>query len=682
MRMEGSSTVLMAGVILFLGGHMNGEAGTSGKAAVKVTEPSCEYSRNPLGIDVARPRFGWILESDRRAQVQSAYRILVAGSEETLKSDRGDKWDSGKVASDRSVNVAYEGEALSSAEKCHWKVRVWDGKGRASEYSAPATFEMGLLNGDDWKGKWIGAGGPGPSLGYIAGRFGKAVDLAGRDECVKIEHYAQLKPAGQITISAWIRPTECGDGWREIYRKEDADARQLLALGKTGETRGVWFGLGIGGSYTEHGAPTSLEDLKDGKWHFIAATYDGSSKRIYLDGKEIGSDAVSGPIDKTGSAAAYIGSCDGRNEFFAGGIDDVRVYGRALAAREIRAMAGGSAGGDPDLVGWWKLDGDLTNSARGNDGTSAGVTPPAPLLRKEFEIAKAVKCARAYISGLGWYELFINGEKVGDHVLDPATSDYHKRILYATYDATDRLREGANAVGVMLGNGWYCEPGRRKYGDSPRVLMQMHVEFADGTAEVVRTDGTWKSSGGPITRNDIWGGETYDARLEKTGWTDAGYDDSAWHRVAAKDGPRGRMQSQLMPAIEVIRTIRPVKFTNPRPGVYVYDMGQLFGGWARLRVTGPRGTRVTIKYAARIFEDSGLVDKRRHGGSGETDYYILKGDGIEVYEPRFTYHPVRYVQIEGHPGEPTQEDLEGRVVHSDVDMSGDFQCSNPLLNQI
>ncbi|MHC4251595.1 MAG: family 78 glycoside hydrolase catalytic domain, partial [Planctomycetota bacterium] len=661
---------------------MSAEAGVSGKAGIRAGELRCEYGRDPLGVDVARPRFSWVLESDRRAQVQSAYRILVAGSEEELRSDGGGKWDSGKVASERSVNIAYEGKALSSAEQCHWKVRVWDEDGTAGDFSAPATFEMGLLNEDDWRGTWIGAGGPGPSLGYTAGRFAKAADLAGRDECVKIEHYARLKPAKQITISAWIRPTACADGWREVYRKEDGDARQLLALGRTGDTRGVWFGLGIGGSYTEHGAPTSLEDLRDGEWHFIAATYDGSFKRIYVDGREIGSDAVSGAIDEAGSNPAYIGSWDGRNEFFAGGIDDVRVYSRALTAPEIRTMAERSVGSDPDLAGWWKLDGDLTNSAHGNDGTSVGVALPAPLLRKEFEIAKEVKRARAYISGLGWYELSINGEKVGDHVLDPATTDYQKRILYATYDVTDRLREGPNAVGVALGNGWYSEPGRMKYGDSPRLLMQIGIEFTDGTSAVIETDETWKSSSGPITRNDIYGGETYDARLEKTGWTDPGYDDSGWHQVRSRGDPGGEMQSQLMPAIKVNRTIRPVDLTNPGPGVYVYDMGQLFGGWARLRVKGPRGTRVAIKYAARIFRDSGLVDKRRHGGSGETDYYILKGDGDEVYEPRFTYHPVRYVQIEGYPGEPTREDLEGRVVHSAVDMSGDFHCSNPLLNQI
>ncbi len=643
---------------------------------------TCEYAADPLGVDAAPPRLSWLLESNLRGQMQSAYQILVASSEAKLKGDTADKWDSGRVESFQSVNVAYGGKALASGEKCWWKVRVWDKDGKASVYSKPATFEMGLLKQTDWKAKWIGMGG---AVDYIDGKFGRAVNLDGAAQTVRIPHYAKLKPATAITISAWIKPTKCTDQWREIYRKEDGDARHLLAIGKTSGVYGLWCGLGISGAYVERGAALPASRLKDGKWHFVAATYDGSAIRFYADGKEIGKVSAGGRLDTAGTSPAYIGSSGGRDEFFPGGIDDVRIYGRALSADEIKTMAGAAAAAaGRGLVGWWKLDGDLANAAAaGKDGTATGgAVASAPLLRKTFEIAAKAKRARVYISGLGWYELYINGRKVGDHVLDPATTDYHKRTLYVTYDVTDLLRRGQNAVGVMLGNGWYCEPGRLKYGRSPRLLMQMHVELAGGGTAVVKTDQTWKTSRGPITRNDIYGGETYDARLEKPGWAAAGYDDAGWSRAAIKEGPRGRLQSQLMPAIKVNRTIKPVKLTNPKPGIYVYDMGQLFGGWARLRVKGPRGTKVTIKYAARMFKDSGLVDKRRHRGTRETDFYILKGGGREVYEPRFTYHPVRYVQIEGYPGSPTRDDLDGRVVYSAVDVSGDFECSNPMLNQI
>ncbi len=436
-------------------------------------ELKCEYAVNPLGVDIAQPRFSWELYSSQRGQMQSAYQILVASSEEKLNANIGDDWDSGKVASDQSVNIAYEGSVLTSGEKCCWKVRCWDKNDKVSAYSNPAKFEMGLLNQSDWEGKWIGA---------------------------------------DISISS-------------------------------------------------------------------------------------------------------------------------------------------------------------------------------PLLRQELEITKKIKCARTYISGVGWYELYINGEKVGDHVLDPATTDYAKRILYVPYDVTTLLREGPNAVGVMLGNGWYSEPDfQRQYGDSPRLLLQMNIEFTDGSIIKMQTDETWKSSSGPITRNDLYGGETYDARLEKPGWTSVRYDDSDWDDVVIKEAPGGKMVSQLMPAIKVNKTIKPVNLTNPKPGVYVCDMGQLFGGWTKLHLKGPSDAKVIIKYADRISSESGLVDQERWLGghsSPETDFYILKGDPEgEVYEPRFTYHPVRYVQIEGYPGELTLENIEGRVVYSAVDMSGDFHCSNPIINQI
>jgi len=299
--------MLSVGIIASLGHHSSASG-----IGIAAKELRCEYSVNPVGVDSPRPRFSWVLESTRRGQMQSAYQVLVAGSEDKLKSNFGDKWDSGKVVSRESINVAYEGKALSTGEKCYWKIRVWDGNDKPGDYSAPRTFEMGLLKEKDWQGEWIGMAGPGAPLRYIAGKSGQAVGLDGKSECVKIEHYAQLKPKAQITISAWVKPNEdLGDGWREIYRKEDGDARQLLALGKTGEIWGVWFGRGINGSYTEHGASTSPEKLRDGKWHFIAATYDGSAKRILVDGKEIGSAEANGQIDRDGSSAAYIGSRNG-----------------------------------------------------------------------------------------------------------------------------------------------------------------------------------------------------------------------------------------------------------------------------------------------------------------------------------------------------------------------------------
>ena len=220
--------------------------------------------------------------------------------------------------------------------------------------------------------------------------------------------------------------------------------------------------------------------------------------------------------------------------------------------------------------------------------------------------------------------------------------------------------------------------------------MQMNIDYMDGSSTSVFSDGIrhsyemiWKASGGPIIHNDIFGGETYDARLEIEGWTDPEFDDSGWKDAVVRywspgAGPDVEISSQLMPAIKVNKILKPVDFTSPETGVYVYDLGQVFGGWIRLRVKGPRGTELKIRYSGRPFGES-----YHTAGESETDTYILNGDPQgEVFEPRFTYHPVRYVRIEGYPGQLSIADLEGRVVYNDIDMSGDFTCSNPLFNQI
>ncbi len=655
--------------------------------AITVKELRCEYAQNPLGIDTPAPRFSWLLESSQRGQMQTAYQILVANSEQELDQNTGDKWDSNKVLSENCVNIPYEGRPLTSGETCYWKVRVWGKTGLASDWSETTTFEMGLLKESDWQGKWITMDTTENSLLYVKGKFGPAINLNGENQTVRIPHYVQLKPGNQISISAWIKPGEnfsaqSSKGWSVIYRKEDGSARHALALGSWGTIKGAWLGLGIAGHYVELGANVSLADLEDGQWHLVVGMYDGSYMKLYIDGMEVASQAQTGNIDTSGSSPAYIGSNSGTRERFSGGIDDLRIYNRALSEDQIKTMASG-ASVVSNLVGWWKLDGNLKNSVNGADGIGEkpGASHAAPLLRKEFELPKKVKRARMYICGLGWYELYLNGRKVGDHVLDPIMTDYDLRTFYVTYDVTNMLEPGANVAGVILGNGWFSEPPR--YGDFPKVLVQMNVEFIDGSVASMKSDETWKTSLGPIIRNSIQGGETYDARLEKSGWTKSGYDDATWKTAIRVDGPGGKMESQMLPAIKVMQTLKPVKLTEPQPGIYVYDLGQFFGGWARLKMKGPKGAKVTIKYSGRIFEDSGLVDKRSYPAPLETDYYTLKGDPAgEVYEPRFTFHPTRYVQIEGYPGVPSLSDLEGRVTYNAVDMSGDFACSNDLLNRV
>jgi len=440
----------------------------------------CEYVSNPLGVDVSLPRFSWVLSHSERGQLQSAYQMLVASSQKNLEAEDGDKWDSGKIASEESINVPYAGGVLESKKTYCWKVRVWDKNERISPWSKVATFEMGLLNPDDWRGRWI-------------------------------------------------------------------------------------------------------------------------------EGKCYGESAFSDPVQGTTKM------------------------------------------------------------------------PYGYLLRKEFSIEKDIAQARVYVSGLGYYELRINGEKIGDSVLDPGWTDYKKRVLYSTYDVSKYVKKGKNAVGIMLGNGRYI----KAYGyGPPNTTLQLNIEFTDATTKSVVTDESWKAEQSPITENSIYNGEVYDARLEKSGWDAVDYDDSDWNPARIADEPGGKLVSQAsFPPVKVTKIIQPMKITNPKSEVYIYDFGQNFTGWVRLCLSGARGTRVNLRFAELLHED-GMLNVVPNRGAKATDTYILKGEGQEIYEPRFTYHGFRYVEVTGFPGTPTLESMEGRVVHSAVESTGGFICSNSLINSI
>src|ERR1035438_7780121 len=294
-------------------------------------------------------------------------------------------------------------------------------------------------------------------------------------------------------------------------------------------------------------------------------------------------------------------------------------------------------------------------------------------MRTEFTLAGRPVRARAYVAGVGFCELRINGRKVGDHVLDPAWTTYDKRVLYTVYDITERLRPGANAVGVMLGEGWF---------KSRALRMQIHAEMEGGQTVDVATDAMWKTMPGPIQSDSVYNGEVYDARLETPGWDRAGFDDAHWKAANLIDGPKGVLSAQMMPPIRVVDTIAPVKMTTTHPGVYIYDLGQNISGVVEMRVRGPRGTRVQMRHAELLYDD-GTLNVENLRAAKATDVYILRGDGsLEVYQPRFTYHGFRYVELTGYPGAPKFDTLRAKVVHSDVRPTGGFTSSKQILNQI
>lgn len=319
--------------------------------------------------------------------------------------------------------------------------------------------------------------------------------------------------------------------------------------------------------------------------------------------------------------------------------------------------------------------------------------PPSPLFRKEFRLDQPVESARAYICGLGYYELRLNGRKVGERVLDPVFTRYDRRVLYTTYDIAGYVREGANAVGVMLGNGWYNQHAQdvwhfetAPWRDRPKLLLQMRFLYKDGSELVLAGDTSWETATGPLVFDGIHNGEIYDARLERPGWDLPGYEAAGWTAAQPAAGPGGILAAQGGPPVKVARTVVPVSVNEIKPGVYLYDLGENVTGWAALSAAGSAGSRITLRYAEKLGVDGDIdqsnIDKYIKSGAFQTDTYILKGHGVETWEPRFTYHGFQYVRLTDFPGRPTLENLRGRVVHTAFAPAGEFACDRDQFNRI
>jgi alpha-L-rhamnosidase len=311
----------------------------------------------------------------------------------------------------------------------------------------------------------------------------------------------------------------------------------------------------------------------------------------------------------------------------------------------------------------------------------------SPMLRKTFVLGKAIKRARVFVCGLGLFELRLNGEKVGADVLATPRTEFRKRVYYFAYDITRQLADGENVIGLMLGNGWYN--AQKKYWHwqapwygEPRALLQVELEYADGSAGRVVSDESWQGDWSPIGLNCIYDGEDYDARREQAGWDAPGFEGSHWQRVNVVPAPGGRLVAMAHAPNKVMRRFRPVAVTEPQPGHFVFDMGTVMTGWAALRIPqGKAGETVALRYSEMLF-DSGMIRPKMTSGCRQAERYTMKGAGNEVYEPRFTYHGFRYVELTGFPGKPDLDTLEACFVHNGVEQVGTFECGHALLNKI
>lgn len=625
---------------------LNSLCGAPGVSDMQVVNLRCESLTDPLGIDAVQPRLSWILQSQERGQRQSAFQVVVASSRELLDQDQGDRWDSSKVESGESIQVAYAGAALASHQPCWWKVRVWDKDGLTTAWSDAAFFSMGVIGESDWAGaQWIGmdAGETPHPLG----------------EALKTAHwiwYPEENPAGAAQPgTAYFRKTFDLGG-------EGAQGVCLLAA--------------------DNQARVFINGQRLGDWSDFRIANEFALSKYLRPGKNVLAVSVQNAGDNANPAGLLA-------------LVSVKASGATSSFFTNAAWKANNAA----QSGWETADFDDSGWTQAKDLGPCGIDPwkeiklqdarvlPARMARKEFDVDQPVRRATAYLSGLGLSELYLNGSKVGDAVLSPGCTEYDKRVFYVTYDVTNAIQNGKNAVGVWLGNGRYyaprlSEPTNTRTYHYPTARVLMRLEMQDGSVQNVISDTQWKiTDEGPIRANNEYDGETYDARMELTGWDQPGYDDAGWQPAQPAAEPGGVMAAQMIEPIRVVETLHPVAITNPRPGVYIYDMGQNMVGWCRISVEGPKGTPITLRHAETVKPDGSLyLDNIR--GAKVTDIYTLKGEGVEVYEPRFTYHGFRYVELTGYPGEPSLSTLEGRVVHDDMTRAGSFTCSNKVLNDI
>ncbi|MES2647025.1 MAG: glycoside hydrolase family 78 protein [Bacteroidota bacterium] len=451
---------------------------------VMVTNLRCELLSNPVGIDATVPRFSWEMSSDKRGLQQQAYEIIIASSEANLLEGKGDIWSSGKIASNKSIHVAYAGAPLKSRMACFWKVRLFTNQGNSS-YSLPAIFTMGLIKETDWKAAWIGLDRSFP--------------------------------------------------WDTITKMARLSARYF---------------------------------------------------------------------------------------------------------------------------------------------------------RKDFTTSKPVKKATVYISGLGLYELYLNGNKIGKQVLAPGPTDYSKTVKYNTFDVTNQMLNGENTIGTILGNGRFYtmrqqyKPHKWHNFGYPKMLLQLEIEFADGSKQLIVSDNSWKvTADGPIRTNNEYDGEEYDATKEMPGWNRVCFNDSKWLKAALVKAPGGQVKAQMNANIQVMETLKPVTVKQIKPGTYLLDMGQNMAGWMKLVMAGKRGDKITLRFAESL-QPNGELYTANLRDALVTDVYTLNGNGKETWSPRFVYHGFRYVEVSGYNRTPQPGDFLGEVVYDNMQTTGSFYTSDSTVNQV
>lgn len=613
---------------------------SAGEPGTHVLGLKVDYLDRPVGLENPNPTFSWRLESDQRSVRQLAFRILVAGSEKALIEQRGDYWDSGKVDGSASFGVRYDGRPLPSRQRCFWMVQVWVEGAIALSTSDPSWWEMGLLEAGDWHAEWLAAEG----------------ERARRDREIGLD-WVWGEATNQTNTRLFRCPFELPD--ESTAGTYFADVNHSRA-----KITGLWI----------DGHAVSSPDARP------------------LKGQQFATARMSRGTHLVAVAVDISGIRGGRTSYDFG----LTVFGRfelqdgTVARLSTEPSVTTHQKVDPD---WFRLSyqDSAWDAVRSVDLGDYQPWPPEPAqdMRHLFEVQESVVKARLYITALGAYEGRINGQRIGDALLTPEISQFKERVLYRVYDVdSTTFRQGENVIALTVADGWYASwDGNFSWAPPPRrVLAQLELTLADGTQQIVATGPGWRNSESPIRRSQLRMGEIYDARLEHAGWDDSGFDDSSWEKASLASAPECKIVSQTSPPIRAMQSISTKAITEPSEGVYVFDFGQNFSGWCRLKVKGPRGTRIELRFAEMLAPD-GQIEQSSMAvewfEEPKTDVYILKGDQEgEVFEPRFTYRGFRYVEVTGLPAAPSTDMLVGIFAHSDLAYTGRIRSGSPLIERI
>ena len=636
----------------------------SGPAALGQAGPAhlrTDDLTTPLGLDDPAPKFAWQLTDTRPGALQKAYRLQIASSPELLASGKPDAWDSGRVPSSQSVGVAYLGSALKPTTRYYWRVLAWDSAGKPYPASEATWWETGLLRPEGWRASWIGYETP---------------------------EEAAVRKAG----AKWITAADGQHVWDTKSSEQKIAYRLAFTLDKPVKSAAL-FATGqdvasawVNGEKVSTGAP--LPPWKQLPWKKyvrtdVTAQVKSGANLLAIETTHYvvnpnGSGAHDAPAM---SATLAIEFADGSYATFATGVD------KGWKASIHAASWMNSPSEDES---WQPV---IAFSARpGMDSGDPGNPWPAEsvkALRHDFTIAKPVASARIYSTALGAYQLFVNGARAGDDVLAPGWTDYRLRLKYQTYDVTASLKQGANALAALVAPGWYSTPLQwfqqpNIYGLTPPSLRaQLRIQYTDGSVDWVVTDQTWKADVSPILKAENYDGETQDARRIQPGWNAPGFDASAWKPVEVRRPDLAGIQidGQDFQPIRVERTLPAKTITEPKPGVYIVDFGQNFSGVEHLRIEGPAGTEIRVRTGEIVNADGTLYTENLRTAES-TDRFILAGTGVEEFQPQFTFHGFRYLELTGLAAAPTLDSITGQVFHTDAPFTAQLKTGSPLINSL